>query len=229
VIATTLGICVGLAGLEHGLFEALQGSAPTPGLIVRAIGPAQQMWPYVTEEALTVIPDFLVAGIATTAAGLLTIAWSILFIDRPRGANGLLALGAVLFLVGGGIAMLVFLVFGWAVARRIDRPIGWWRGIVPAPIAAWLASRWPWLVAAAIVLYAIAVEIAVFGFVPGMSDPDLILAICWTALLAMLLVLVLALVGASAAEMGIDTRPGRHTGAKVPRSDDGQSAASART
>jgi hypothetical protein len=221
-----LGVFVGVSGLDHGLFEALQGSAPTPGLFVQAIGPAQQMWPYGTEDALTVIPDFLVAGIVTVVVGLLTIAWSIWFVDRPRGPIVLLGLGALLFLVGGGIAMLALLVFGWAVARRIDRPIGFWRGIVPTPVATALASRWPRLVAVSVVLYAIALEIAIFGFVPGVREPDLALAICWSALLVMLLVLVLALVGASAAETGAGPHAGRRGTEPRSRSDDGRTAAS---
>jgi hypothetical protein len=208
LIATVLGVFVGVSGLDHGLFEALQGSVPTPGLFVHAIGPAQQMWQYGTEDALTVIPNFLVAGIVTIVVGLLTIVWSIWFIDRPRGPSGLLGLGALLFLVGGGIAMLAFLVLGWAVARRIGRPIGWWRGIVPTPVATALASLWPWLIVVGVVLYASALEIAIVGFVPGVSDPDLVLLVCWSALLAMFLVLVLALIGASAAERRLPRTPG---------------------
>ena len=225
VIATVLGVFVGVSGLDHGLFEALQGSVPTPGLFVHAIGPAQQMWRYGTEDALTVIPNFLVAGIVTIVVGLLTIVWSIWFIDRPRGPSGLLGLGALLFLVGGGIAMLAFLVFGWAVARRIGRPIGWWRGIVPTPVATALASVWPWLLVLSVVLYAIALEIAIVGFVPGVSDPDLVLLVCWSALLAMFLVLVLALIGASAAERDIGRHAGGRGVAPGPRSDDGRTSA----
>jgi hypothetical protein len=219
VIAAVLGVFVGVSGLDHGLFEALQGSVPTPGLIVQAIGPAQRMWLYGTEEALTLIPDFLVAGIVTIAVGLLTIVWSIWFIDRPRGPSVLLGLGVVLFLVGGGIAMLVFLVLGWAVARRIGRPIGWWRGIVPTRVATALASLWPWLVMVSVILYAIALETAVIGFVPGVSDPGLVLVVCWSALLAMLLVLVLALIGASVAEADTGADAGRRGAARGARSD----------
>jgi hypothetical protein len=31
VVAAALGVCVGLSGLDHGFFEALQGNTATPG------------------------------------------------------------------------------------------------------------------------------------------------------------------------------------------------------
>jgi hypothetical protein len=40
VTASMFGVCVGVSGLDHGFFEALQGNTATPGLIVQAIGPA---------------------------------------------------------------------------------------------------------------------------------------------------------------------------------------------
>jgi hypothetical protein len=226
VIATVLGVFVGVSGLDHGLFEVLQGSVPTPGLLIRAIGPDQQTWSYGTEDALTVLPNFLLAGMVAILVGLLTIGWSIWFIDRPRGPIGLLGLGMLLFLAGGGIAMLAFLFLGWAVARRIGRPFGWWRAIVPTPVASALASLWPWLVVVGVVLYAVALEIAIFGFVPGVSDPGLVLAVCWLALLAMFIAFVLALIGASAAETDTGPRASPADPAPGQHSDDGRTAAS---
>ena len=68
-VAAALGVCVGVSGLDHGFFEALQGNTATPGLIVQAIGPAQRMWIHGTEEAFTLVPNFLVTGILAMAVG----------------------------------------------------------------------------------------------------------------------------------------------------------------
>ena len=193
MVASALGV----SGLDHGFFEALQGNTATPGLVVQAIGPAQRMWIHGTEEAFTIVPNFLVTGILAMAVGLLMIAWSIGFIDRPNGSRVLLLLGGLLFLVGSGIGMLVFLLFGWAVARRIHRPLTWWRSFLPAGVCRILAQAWPGLVALVLVLYAFALEIAIVGFVPAVSDPEQALLICWSALVAMLGALFVALVGAS--------------------------------
>ena len=200
-VASALGVCVGVSGLDHGFFEALQGNTATPGLIVQAIGPAQRMWIHGTEEAFTLVPNFLVTGILAMVVGLLTIVWSIGFIDRPNGSRVLLLLGGLLFLVGGGIGMLVFLLFGWAVARRIHRPLTSWQSVLPTGVCRILSMAWPGLVGVGLALYAFALEVAIVGVVPGVSDPEQALVICWSALLAMLAALGVALVGASVREV----------------------------
>jgi hypothetical protein len=197
-VATALGVCVGVSGLDHGFFEALQGNLATPGLIVQAVGPAQRMWTHGTEEAFTLIPNFLPTGILAMVVGLLTIAWSIRYIDRPNGSRVLLLLGGLMFLVGGGIGMLVFLLFGWLVARRIHRPLAWVPSLLPGAVGRMLWKAWPGLVVGGLALYAFALEIAIVGAVPGVSDPEQALTICWFALLGVLACMGLALVGASA-------------------------------
>ena len=68
-IAAALGVFAGVSGLDHGLFKTLQGNARTPGLIVQSIGPTQRMWVYGTEDALTLVPNFLATGILAMAMG----------------------------------------------------------------------------------------------------------------------------------------------------------------
>jgi hypothetical protein len=195
--AAVLGICVGLSGLDHGFFEALQGSTPTQGLIVQAIGPAQRMWIYGTEEAFTIVPNYLLTGLLAMLVGLATIIWSVRYLDRPNGSRILLLLGGLMFLVGGGIGMLVFLLAGWLVARRVHRPLTWLPSRLPATAGRALSRSWPALIVAGMALYAFALEIAIVGFVPGVSDPDQALAICWLALLGTLASMAIALLGAS--------------------------------
>jgi peptidoglycan/LPS O-acetylase OafA/YrhL len=196
-VAAALGVCVGLSGLDHGLFEALRGNTPTPGLIVQAIGPAQRMWTYGTEETFTLVPNFLLTGLLAMVVGLLTTIWSVHYLGRPNGSRILLLLGGLMFLVGGGIGMLVFLLPGWLVARRIHRPLTWAPSRLPATVGRALSRTWPAFVVAGMALYAFALEVSIVGFVPGVSDPDQALAICWLALLGTLASMTLALVGAS--------------------------------
>jgi hypothetical protein len=37
-VASTLGVLVGLAGIEHGFFELLQGNVTPSGIMIDAIG-----------------------------------------------------------------------------------------------------------------------------------------------------------------------------------------------
>jgi peptidoglycan/LPS O-acetylase OafA/YrhL len=188
----------GASGLDHGLFEALQGNTATHGLSVQAIGPAQRMWLYGTEDAFTVVPNFLVTGILAMILGALVIVWSAGYIDRRNGGRVFVGLGALLFLVGGGVALLGFVALCWAVSRRIGATSG---GPSASPVDGFrklLAGTWLAFLAAGLALVTFALEIAIAGFVPGVSDPNQAELICWSSLAAMLVLVLLAIVGASA-------------------------------
>jgi hypothetical protein len=43
-VASTYGILVGLASIEHGIFEILQGDTPTGGIMIDAIGDDIRFW-----------------------------------------------------------------------------------------------------------------------------------------------------------------------------------------
>ncbi len=184
----TLGVILAVSGFNHGLFEVLQGSTPTPGLIIQAIGDAHQMWLYGTEEAFTIVPNFLVSGLLAMLASAALAAWSVGFVHTPRGALVFFLLFALLFLVGGGIAQVVFFIPAWLAARRIRRPLTWWQTVLPERVRPALARVWPAALTAGALSLLFALAIAVFGYVPGVSasNPDLILALCWLFLFAAL-------------------------------------------
>ncbi len=198
IIASTLGVFAGMSGLDHGFFETLQGNSPTPGVVVQSIGPVQRMWVYGTEEAITLVPNFLLTGILAMFVGLLLIVWSIWFIDGKRGSTVFALLGALLFLVGGGGALIVALILGWAVSTRIGRPPQRWGRLA---VSRALSRVWPVLLVVSVILYLVALEIAITGFVPGVSDPDQILAVCWSSLGLMLVLLFLAMAGGFAHDL----------------------------
>lgn len=218
-IASALGVFAGLSGLDHGLFEALQGNAPTPGLVVQSIGPAQRMWVYGTEDAFTLVPNFLVTGILAMTVGALVIVWSIGFIDRRDGSRVFLLLGTLLFLVGGGVAQVAFVALGWAVSRRIGRPLTWWRSVLPSGAGRRLDGLWLGLLLVALALGLFALEIAIAGVVPGVTDPARARLICWSALGLMLAMLLLSVVAGSAndSERQAEQPAGRRARTEAPR------------
>jgi len=163
-VASTLGVLVGLAGIEHGIFETLQGNATPSGMMIEAIGPAQRFWEYGTERALTIIPNFFVTGILAIIVGLLVTIWAGAFIDRKYGALVLLLLSITLWLIGGGFAPIFMTILASVTATRINKPIKWWRAHLSDNVRGFLAKLWPWSIISFVVVFVIGVEIAIFGY-----------------------------------------------------------------
>ena len=97
--AAALGIFAGLGGATHGPGEMLQGNVAPGNIFISA-------WPALTaldgEPAITLIPSYLVAGIATIIVGIIVAWWAAKCLDRPDGGPMLVLLSVALLLVGGG-------------------------------------------------------------------------------------------------------------------------------
>jgi hypothetical protein len=178
-IVSTIGVILAIAGIDHGFFETLQGNRPTSGLIIKAIGPELKLWG--TEEAFTIVPNFLITGILAILVSLAIIVWSVKFIHTKYGARVFGLLFILLFLVGGGIAaQIMFVPVTWAVAARINKPLDWWRKILPKGHRRGLAKIWPVTLTFGSISFLIGLFIAITGYVPGVSTDERILAICWS-------------------------------------------------
>jgi hypothetical protein len=148
-----LGLIVGMAGLEHGIGEVLQGNAPPPAVVIRS-------WPDTPafdilggEPAMTLVPNLLASGVLSILVALALMAWVTLFIDSKHGALVLILLSLVLLLVGGGFGPpLLGLILGLA-ATRINAPLKGWHTYVPAGLRRLLAQAWPWLLGACLVAW----------------------------------------------------------------------------
>jgi len=195
VIATTVGVIFALSGINHGLFEALQGSKPTNGFFIRAIGEAQRFWPLGTEDAFTIVPNFLASGLLAMLVGLAIIVWTIRFLPNPRGPTVFLGLFVLLFLVGGGIGQLAFFIPAWAFATRIGKPLTWWGRVLRPGVRPFLSRSWPVTLTLSTVAVLIGLEIAIFGYVPGMMDPDRIQATALLFVLASAILNIIAFIG----------------------------------
>jgi hypothetical protein len=76
--------------------------------------------------------------------------------------------------VGGGIGQVFFFLPAWAFATRMDKPLTWWRKILPRSIWPVLSKLWVFTLVLATVLMSIALEIGIFGQFPGLSEPEAI-------------------------------------------------------
>lgn len=182
IIVVTLGAIFGISGMSHGFFEVLQGNAPTGGLFISAIGEAQKMWPHGNEYAFTLIPNFLMTGIAAMMVGLAIIIWSLGFVHKKNGPTVFFLLFVLLLLVGGGVAQILFFPLIWLVSTRINKPLAWWRKILPVKIQKPLGQLWPWSLIISSSLLVFVLEIAITGFVPAVNDPEAVLSIMLSCL-----------------------------------------------
>jgi len=190
----TLGTILGISGICHGFFEGLQGPIPTSGFIISAIGDAQKMWPHGNEPAFTLIPNFLISGIAAMVVGFAIIVWSLGFVHKKFGPTIFLLLFILLLLVGGGIAQIIFFPFIWLVSTRINKPLIWWRKILPVKIHKPLGKPWLWCLIVGSALLVFALEIAITGFVPAVNDTEIVLTIMVSCLVTVVLVLPLTFI-----------------------------------
>lgn len=171
ITATVIGVFFGLlSGVNHGLFEILQGNRPTESLVINAIGEAQRFWPEGTEPAFTLIPNYLVTGIVSILVGIAIIIWSLRFLSGKHGSIVYLGLFILSFLVGGGMGQAFFFIPAWAFSTRIGKPLTWWRKVLPQKSWPFLSKAWPVCLVLATISILIGLEMAIFGWFPGVTD-----------------------------------------------------------
>lgn len=142
-VATWFGVSAGIAGLEHGYFEILQGNAQPENLMIASMGPPcvpEEIW-NACEPAMTIIPDFLITGILAVIIGLLITIWSVIFIQRKHGWLVLILLSVALLLFGGGLFPPLIGIIGGIAGIKINKPIS---GKKPGSILCFAAKLWPW-------------------------------------------------------------------------------------
>jgi len=171
MIQGTIG---GLAGMVHGIYAIFLGNRPAGGLI---LDPAT--------GAFTLLPTYLVSGIAAVCVGLVLIVWTIGFIHRKNGPAIFLLICVLLFLVGGGIAEVGFFLIAWAVSTRINQPPNWWKGDVVRNTRRRWARLWPAFFTAGYLFLLIGIAIWLIFTPPGtpFQEHRSAYLICWAALL----------------------------------------------
>jgi hypothetical protein len=138
-----LGVLAGLAGLEHGYFETLQGNVRPASLMFLSWGPQQcdpaKIW-HACEPAMSVVPNFLAAGILTIVLSLVVIVWSVAFVQRKNGGLVLLLLSVALLLAGGGFFPPLIGIAGGAAGTKMNKPLSG----KPGGLTRFIARLWPW-------------------------------------------------------------------------------------
>jgi hypothetical protein len=145
-IASILGAYAGVLGIEHGVFETLQGNSASGSLFINAIGPPCQpeaVW-HACFPALTLIPNYAATGIAATIVGLAAVVWAAAFVQRKRGGLVLILLSVSMLLVGGGFVPTFAGIIAGIAGMRIGAPLTRWQARRSGGLSRLLAKLWPW-------------------------------------------------------------------------------------
>jgi hypothetical protein len=149
ISATVLGLTAGVAGIEHGIFEILQGSTRPEGLVIVSMGPpcVQELSWNQCEPAMTIIPNFLITGILAAIFGIIVMVWSALFVQRAHGGLVLILLCIPLLLFGGGFFPPLIGIIAGALGTRINKPLNPEASRLSGGLLRFLAVLWPWSLA----------------------------------------------------------------------------------
>ena len=149
ITASVLGLTAGGAGIEHGIFEILQGNARPAGLMIASMGPPcvpELSWNQ-CEPAMTVIPNFLITGILAIVFGIVIMVWSAFFVQKKNGGLVLILLSIPLLLFGGGIFPPLIGIIAGAIGTRIHKPPNPEGSHLSGRALRFLAGLWPWSLA----------------------------------------------------------------------------------
>ena len=149
VTASILGLTAGVAGIEHGYFEVLQGNTRPDGLMIPSMGPPcvpELSW-NICEPAMTVIPSFLITGILAIILGVIVMVWSAFFVQKRHGGLVLVLLSILLLLFGGGIFPPLIGIIAGVLGTRISKPLNTQQSRLSGKPLRFLAILWPWSLA----------------------------------------------------------------------------------
>ncbi len=189
-----IGSIFGLSGINHGLFEILQGNFKTPGMFIMAIGEKQKMWLHGNEPAFTIIPNFLLSGIFSVIIGLLIIIWSVKYVQNKHGSFILFGLFITLLLIGGGVAQVLFFPWICIMASKINKVVKDKSKIKEYFFLNKISKAWPIFLTLSSCLLVFALLTATFGLLPSMINPYHIMLIMVTTLIVDIFCLLLTFI-----------------------------------
>jgi hypothetical protein len=190
VTVSTFGVIVGIAGLEHGIGEILQGNVRPDGVMILS-WPDSELFAILSgEPAMTVVPNMLATGILAVVASLAFLVWTTLFVERPHGGLVLALLSVAMLLVGGGLSPPLLGLILSATASRMSAPPAWVAHLSPGARRA-LAAVWPACVVGGVIAFVLLMPgTMLLDYYASVDSAALVVGLAFTALGLMLLAIV---------------------------------------
>jgi hypothetical protein len=127
ITVSSFGTLMGLAGIEHGIGEILQGNHTPDGLIFPSWPGAEFFRVVSGEPAMSILPNLLLTGILATLFSMAYIAWATFFIEKKGSGFVMMVLSVAMLLTGGGIFPPVIGLVIAGMATQIRSPLTLWR------------------------------------------------------------------------------------------------------
>jgi hypothetical protein len=196
VTVSIFGTLAGLAGIEHGIGEILQGNVAPEGLWILSWPESGEFDILAGEPAMTVVPNFLATGILAILVSLTFLVWATVFVERRHSGLILMLLSVVMLLVGAGFGPPLLGILVGVVGTRIASPLTWWRNNLSPGSRRFLTRLWPWaLMASVIVWLALLPGVVLLDWFVGIDDPDLVVPLLTFSAFALFFVTVVAAFG----------------------------------
>ncbi len=153
VVVSTFGVLLGIAGIEHGVGEILQGNIAPGGIVIKSWGESKLFSILAGEPAMTIIPNLLITGVLAIIVSLSIMVWAVAFVQRKNGGLVLILLSILLLLFGGGFGPPLIGIIVGAAGTRINTPLPWWRKRLSVNTRRFLSKLWPWCLIASLLSY----------------------------------------------------------------------------
>ena len=193
ITVSTFGALMGMAGIEHGIGEILQGNVHAEGLLFPSWPDSAFFRMLSGEPAMSIIPNMLATGVLALFFSVAYVTWAVGFPHKKKGPLAMMVLAAGMLLFGGGLfpPVLGFLI-GLAAAR-IRASKGWWADKASAGLRRFFARAWGWIFALCVLGWlALFPGLNLLGYSFGVENKALTIAIILLALVTLTLTVISA-------------------------------------
>jgi hypothetical protein len=180
-----MGGWMGLAGIEHGIGEILQGSVIPQGVMILSWPDSLFFRVYNGEPAMTILPDMRLTGILAVIFSLLYIGTAVFLAGRRHGGLIMILLTIPMLLFGAGLFPPVLGVLIGLAATRLHARQGVQTG---GALRQFLGRNWHWFFSLLIAAWLMLLPgMGALDYFFGIDNPGLLLLIMAAAFMLLYL------------------------------------------
>jgi hypothetical protein len=142
VVVSTFGAIMGVAGIEHGAGEILQGNVAPAGIAFLSWPDSELFSIMGGEPALTIVPNLLITGVLAIILSTVFLIWSTILVERNNAGLVMIPLAIAMLLFGGGFFPPVLAMGIGLVGTRINAYHKWWRRVLSAASGQLIGMVW---------------------------------------------------------------------------------------